>query len=92
MIRNFKHKGLGKFFVTGSTAGIQAAHAKRLRLILGRLNVASLVKDMDLPGLRLHELTGSRKGTWSVTVSGNWRVTFRFECGDAEIVNYGDYH
>jgi toxin HigB-1 len=92
MIRNFKHKGLGKFFVTGSTAGIQAAHAKRLRLILGRLNVASLVKDMDLPGLRLHELTGSRKGTWSVTVSGNWRVTFRFEGGDAEIVNYEDYH
>jgi proteic killer suppression protein len=92
MIRNFKHKGLGKFFVTGSTAGIQAAHAKRLRLILGRLNVASLVKDMDLPGLRLHELTGNRKGTWSVTVSGNWRVTFRFEGGDAEIVNYEDYH
>lgn len=92
MIRNFKHKGLGKFFATGSTAGIQAAHAKRLRLILGRLNVASLVKDMDLPGLRLHELTGSRKGTWSVTVSGNWRVTFRFEGGDAEIVNYEDYH
>ena len=92
MIRNFKHKGLGKFFVTGSTAGLQAAHAKRLRLILGRLNVASLVKDMDLPGLRLHELTGSRKGTWSVTVSGNWRVTFRFEGGDAEIVNYEDYH
>ena len=92
MIRNFKHKGLGKFFVTGGTAGIQAAHAKRLRLILGRLNVASLVKDMDLPGLRLHELTGSRKGTWSVTVSGNWRVTFRFEGGDAEIVNYEDYH
>ena len=92
MIRNFKHKGLGKFFVTGSTAGIQAAHAKRLRLILGRLNVASLVKDMDLPGLRLHELTGSRKGTWSVTVSGNWRVTFRFEGGDAEIDNYEDYH
>ncbi|MCB1561682.1 MAG: type II toxin-antitoxin system RelE/ParE family toxin [Xanthomonadales bacterium] len=92
MIRNFKHKGLAKFFAAGSTAGIQAAHAKRLRLILGRLNVASLVKDMDLPGLRLHELTGNRKGTWSVTVSGNWRVTFRFEGGDAEVVNYEDYH
>ncbi|HET8898497.1 MAG TPA: type II toxin-antitoxin system RelE/ParE family toxin [Rhodanobacteraceae bacterium] len=92
MIRNFKHKGLAKFFATGSTAGIQAAHAKRLRLILGRLNAASLVKDMDLPGLRLHELTGSGKGTWSVTVSGNWRVTFRFEGGDAEVVNYEDYH
>jgi proteic killer suppression protein len=92
MIRNFKHKGLAKFFATGSTAGIQAAHAKRLRLILGRLNAASLVKDMDLPGLRLHELTGNRNGTWSVTVSGNWRVTFRFEGGDAEVVNYEDFH
>lgn len=92
MIRSFKHKGLGKFFATGSTAGIQSVHAKRLRLILGRLNAASLVKDMDLPGLRLHELTGNRRGTWSVTVSGNWRVTFRFEGGDAEVVNYEDYH
>lgn len=92
MIRSFKHKGLAKFFASGSTAGIQAAHAKRLRLILGRLNAALLVKDMDLPGLRLHELTGNRKGTWSVTVSGNWRVTFRFEGGEAEVVNYEDYH
>ncbi len=92
MIRSFKHKGLLKFFASGSTAGIQAAHAKRLQLILGRLNAASLVKDMDLPGLRLHELTGGRRGTWSVMVSGNWRVTFRFEGGDAEVVNYEDYH
>ncbi len=92
MIRGFKHKGLAKFFATGSTAGIQATHAKRLRLILGRLNAASLVKDMDLPGLRLHELTGNRRGTWSVTVSGNWRVTFRFKGGEAEVVNYEDYH
>lgn len=92
MIRSFKHKGLAKFFASGSAAGIQASHAKRLRLILGRLNAASVVKDMNLPGLRLHELTGNRRGTWSVTVSGNWRVTFRFEDGDAEVVNYEDYH
>ena len=92
MIRSFKHEGLEKFFKSGSTAGIQAAHAKRLRLILGRLNAAIDVKDMDLPGLRLHELSGNRAGMWSVTVSGNWRVTFRFEDGDAEIVNYQDYH
>lgn len=92
MIRTFKHKGLSKFFKSGSTAGIQAAHAKRLRLILGRLNAASGVQDMDLPGLRLHELSGNRSGTWSVVVSGNWRVTFRFEDGDAEVVNYEDYH
>lgn len=57
-----------------------------------RLNAASNAKDMDLPGLRLHELSGNRAGIWSVTVSGNWRVTFRFEDGDAEIVNYEDYH
>lgn len=92
MIRSFKHKGLAKFFKSGSTAGIQAAHAKRLRLILGRLNAASEAKDMDLPGLRLHALSGSRTGIWSVTVSGDWRVTFRLEDGDAEIVNYEDYH
>lgn len=92
MIRGFKHKGLAKFFTSGNTAGIQAAHAKKLRLILGRLNAAAEAKDMDLPGLRLHELSGNRVGIWSVTVSGNWRVTFRFEDGDAEMVNYEDYH
>ena len=92
MIRSFKHKGLAKFFKTGNTAGIQADHAKRLRLVLATLNAASAVKDMDLPGLRLHQLVGNRSGVWSVTVSGNWRVTFRFEDGDAEIVNYEDYH
>ncbi|OOE58940.1 peptidase [Salinivibrio sp. ML323] len=92
MIRSFKHKGLAKFFKSGCTAGIQTAHAKRLRLILGRLNAASGAKDMDLPGLRLHELSGNRSGIWAVTVSDNWRVTFRFEDGDAEVVNYEDYH
>jgi len=92
MIRSFKHKGLARFFKAGSTAGIQAAHAKRLRLILGRLHAATSPKDMDLPGLRLHELTGNRSGTWSVSVSGNWRVTFVFVAEDAEGVNYEDYH
>jgi len=92
VIRSFKHKGLARFFRSGNTAGIQAAHAKRLRLILGRLHAASDARDMDLPGLRLHPLTGNRIGVWSVTVSVNWRVTFRFEDGDAEIVNYEDYH
>lgn len=92
MIRSFKHKGLAKFFKSGSTAGIQSAHASRLRLILGRLNASTSAKDMDLPGLRLHELKGKRSGIWSVTVSGNWRVTFRFTDGDAEIVDYEDYH
>ncbi|MDT8399555.1 MAG: type II toxin-antitoxin system RelE/ParE family toxin [Pseudomonadales bacterium] len=92
MIRSFKHKGLAKFFKTGSTAGIQVIHAKKLRLILGRLHAATTPKDMDLPGLRLYELTGNRAGTWAVTVSGNWRITFLFENQDAEQVNYEDYH
>jgi proteic killer suppression protein len=92
MIRTFRHKGLAKFFKTGSTAGIQAAHASRLRLILGWLHAATAPKDMDLPGLRLHELVGDRAGTWSVTINGNWRVTFIFVGEDAEAVNYEDYH
>ena len=92
MIRSFKHKGLARFFQTGSTTGIQADHAKRLRLILARLHAATNPQDMDLPGLRLHKLSAKRAGTWSVSVSGNWRVTFLFEGEDAEAVNYEDYH
>lgn len=92
MIRSFTHKGLERFFKSGTTRGIQAKHANRLRLILGRLNVATSPQDMNLPGLRLHQLTGNRAGIWSVSVSGNWRVTFRFDGEDAEVVNYEDYH
>ncbi|MGH8589890.1 MAG: type II toxin-antitoxin system RelE/ParE family toxin, partial [Gammaproteobacteria bacterium] len=73
MIRGFKHKGLGKFFETGSKGGIQTQHVERLRLILGRLNVATSPKDMALPGLELHPLKGERKGTWAVSINGNWR-------------------
>lgn len=92
MIRSFKHKGLAKFFRSGNTAGIQAIHAKKLRLILGRLNVAHKIKDMDLPDLRLHQLSGNRSKEWSVMVSGNWLITFLFDEGNAEDVNYEDYH
>ncbi len=92
MIRSFKHKGLEIFFRTGKKTGIQAKHTKRLQLILGRLNASTAPEDMNLPGLYLHPLTGNRSDIWSVRVSGNWRVTFRF-CGEhAEIVNYEDYH
>lgn len=92
MIKSFEHKGVRKFWETGSTAGIQAAHAARLRLILNRLDAASTVEDVNFHGARLHPLKGSKKGLWSVTVNGNWRITFRFEAGDAYIVNYVDYH
>jgi toxin HigB-1 len=92
MIRSFAHKGLKKFFLTGSFAGIQAKHAERLRLILAQLNQARTIEDMQIPTLALHELKGERKNIWSVTVQANWRVTFRFENGDAEVVDYEDYH
>ena len=92
MIKSFTHKGLEKFFLTGSLAGVQAIHAKRLRLILAQLNQAQTVKDLDVPTLRLHQLKGNRQDMWSVTVQANWRVTFRFVDGNAEVVNYEDYH
>lgn len=91
-IKGFRHKGLERFFATGSKRGIQAKHADRLRLILGSLNAATAARDMNLPGLGLHELQGSRKGTWAVKVSGNWRVTFAFADKDADNVDYEDYH
>lgn len=91
-IKHFRHKGLERFFATGSTRGVQARHIDRLRLILGRRHAAVDPRDMGLPGLRLHELRGARKGTWSVDVSGNWRVTFRFTGKDADAVDYEDCH
>jgi proteic killer suppression protein len=92
VITSFKHKGLERFFTTGSKAGIQPQHAERLRLILGRLSASTSARDMSLPGLDLHELRGDRKGTWSVKVSGNWRVTFAFVGKNAVDVDYEDYH
>jgi len=92
MIKSFIHKGLEKFYRTASKVGIQAQHSERLRLILAQLNQAKTIQDMDIPFLRLHELKGSKKGIWSVTVQANWRITFRFHDGDVEIVNYEDYH
>jgi len=92
MIKSFKHKGLKKFFATGNTAGIQPEHAERLTDRLAFLDAADSVEDMDKPGYRLHELAGKQKGRWSISVSGNWRVTFEFLEGDAHIVNYEDYH
>jgi proteic killer suppression protein len=92
VIESFRHRGIQRFFETGSKAGIRADHAERLRLVLGRLNASTAPKDMDLPGLRLHRLKGSLKDRWSVTVSGNWRVTFTFLGKNAILVDYEDYH
>jgi proteic killer suppression protein len=92
VIRSFADKGLRKFFETGSYAGVIPEHNKRLRLILGVLNAAVSIRDVSLPGLGLHRLTGRLSGFWSVTVSGNWQVVFRFEDGETLDVDYLDYH
>lgn len=92
MIKSFAHKGLEKFFNAGNQSGIIVAHAARLRRQLAHLNSAASPKDMDLPGWGLHELKGKMKGTFAVSVSGNWRLTFRFNGADAEVVDYQDYH
>ncbi len=92
MIKKFKHKGLKKLFESGSSSGIDPNHASRIRKILALLETAETVEDMDLPGLGLHQLKGNRKGTWAVTISGNWRVTFKIQNSDAFDVNYEDYH
>ena len=92
MITSFRHRGLERFFTSGSKAGVRPEHAERLRLVLGRLAAAVNARDMDLPGLRLHRLKGRFKGRWSVTISGNWRVTFAFLGKDAVQVDYEDYH
>lgn len=92
MIKGFAHKGLEVFFKTGSTKGIQAKHADKLALMLDRLDAAEEVRDMDAPGYGLHSLKGNLAGHWSAKVSGNWRLTFRFEDGHAYVVNYQDYH
>jgi proteic killer suppression protein len=92
MIKSFRHKGLEKLYRTGSTAGVNPQHAKKLKRQLARLEAAEGPQDMNIPGWRLHPLKGSQHGHWSVMVSGNWRMTFAFEDGDAILVDYRDYH
>jgi proteic killer suppression protein len=92
VIRSFRHAGLEKFFTTGSKAGIQPAHARRLTEQLLALDEAEDPVEMNISGWRLHQLHGNLAGHWSVRVSGNWRITFRFEGEDAILVDYRDYH
>jgi proteic killer suppression protein len=77
---------------TGSTAGIQASHAKKLRMQLAALETAVIIEDMDLPGFRLNPLVGSERGRWSIWVNGNWRLTFEFGDGNVYVLDYEDYH
>ena len=92
MVKSFRHSGLELFFRKGSKAGINPAHANRLRLQLARLDVATTPQDMGLPGWRLHPLSGKLKGHWAVWVDKNWRMTFTFDGEDAVLVDYQDYH
>jgi len=92
VIKSFRHKGLRKLYETGSGAGIQASHKSHVRLQLSALDTAQAIEDMDVPGFRLHPLKGKLKGRWSISVSGNWRITFEFRDGNAFILDYEDYH
>lgn len=92
MIIGFRHKGLKLLYQTGSTKGINAAHKPKLLSILAALDVATSPEELALPSYRLHPLKGEMKGHWSIWVNGNWRVTFRFEGADVELVDYQDYH
>jgi toxin HigB-1 len=92
VIKSFRHDGLQRFFKTGSKAGIQPTHAKKLRLLLARLDTSTTAADMNLPLWGWHPLKDDLAGHWAVSVNGNWRLTFTFEGTDAILVDYLDYH
>ena len=92
MIQLFRHKGLRRLYETGSVAGVQTSHGKRLRMQLAALDSAQVIEDMDISGFRLHPLKGELRGRWSIAVNGNWRLTFEFRDGNAFVLDYEDYH
>ena len=92
MIRSIRHKGLKRLYDDNNARGVVPEHASKLRDVLARLDAASAVADMDVPGFRLHALKGALEGFWAITVRANWRVIFRFTNGDAMDVDYVDYH
>ena len=91
MIKTWHHKGLKLFWETGSTKGIPAKQAPRIRRILDAIDAAQAIEELNIPGFDLHELKGNRKGTWAISVIKNWRITFKF-ITDAYELNYEDYH
>lgn len=92
MIKTFKHKGLKKYFETGSISDIQAKHQRKILMQLAAIDTAHEIDDINLPGFNLHPLKGNRDGIWSITVNGNWRITLEFVDGNAYILNYEDNH
>jgi proteic killer suppression protein len=92
VIKSFRHKGLRRLYESGVTSGVRVDHVKRLRMQLAALDTACVIEDVDIPGFRLHPLKGEMRGRWSISVSGNWRVTFEFREGHAYVLDYEDYH
>ncbi|WP_426575868.1 type II toxin-antitoxin system RelE/ParE family toxin [Xenorhabdus stockiae] len=92
MIKSFKHKGLKKFFLKNDSSGLEQKLVPRIKNRLTIIDSASCIEAINLPGYDLHELKGNRKNIWSIKVSENWRITFKFINGDAEILNLEDYH
>ncbi len=91
-IQTFRHKGLKKFFVNGDKSGIQPTYISKISLILDLLNGATIAQDMDFPGSNFHSLKGNLREFYSVSVTGNWRIIFKFKNGDAYEVDLVDYH
>jgi proteic killer suppression protein len=92
VIKTFRHRGLRRLCVLNDASKVRADQARRIASVLAHLDAAVRPTDLDLPGYRLHRLKGELKDTWSVTLSGNWRITFRFEDGNAYDVDLTDYH
>ena len=92
MIKSIRHKGLKAFYETNNVRGINPEHAKRLRARLTAMETATDVADLDIQSFRLHQLSGVKAGRWSVSVSGNWRLTFEFKGGNVYLLEYEDYH
>lgn len=92
MIKTWLHKGLRNFYETGATNGIPAAHARKIAMRLTLIDEAQSIQQLNMRSLKLYQLKGNRSDIWSISVTGNWRITFRFEDGNAYILNYEDYH
>ena len=92
MIRKIRHKGLKRFFEEGNETGLPTQHISKIRAVLAVLDTVSDVSFINIPGGRLHRLSGDRKGYWSLTITRNWRITFRFDENDVTDVVYEDYH
>jgi proteic killer suppression protein len=92
VILNFKHKGLERLYSSSSSKGINVEHVKKIERILARLDVASRPEMVNLPGWRLHRLKGNFAEFWSITISGNWRIIFKFVGENVADVDLVDYH